>query len=157
MRQVSFTRGLLEKVSAFAPESLTNPDGTCRQHHINRERRMKVQKSSEGRPLSARELRRVAKVRELIDRWWLALPQDQRPDYLRGWKLEQAVGYPIEQLAPALKELGWQRVQFREHLGEPRGYWVAPGRPSPVRPLGRPPNRASSETPPIANRPETRA
>lgn len=91
--------------------------------------------------MSARELRRVSKVRELVERWWAALPAE-RPDYIRGWKLEQAIGRPIEQLAPALKELGWQRVQFREHLGEPRTYWVAPGRPSPVRSLGRPPNRA---------------
>jgi hypothetical protein len=104
---------------------------------------MNEQFSPEGRPLTAKELRRTAKARTAIERWWTTHPEP-RPPYVRGWVIVEATRIPIEQLAPALRQLGWVRVAYREHRGEPRLYWVPPGMPSPVRPVGRPPGRAGN-------------
>lgn len=98
-----------------------------------------TERNAEGRPLSASEIRRTAKCRALIEKWWASLPESNRPPYVRGWVIVEATGQPIERLAPALRQLGWQRVQYREHRGVPRLYWVPPGYPNPVRPVGRPP------------------
>jgi len=98
-----------------------------------------IERNAEGRPLTARELRRRSKCRAVIERWWASVPADQQPPYVRGWVIVEATGESIEHLAPALRQLGWVRVQYREHRGEPRLYWVPPGFPSPLRPVGRPP------------------
>ena len=103
-----------------------------------------IERNAEGRPLTARELRRTSRCRSLIERWWTAIPEADRPPYVRGWVIVEATGQSIEHLAPALRQLGWQRVQYREHRGDPRLYWVPPGFPSPVRPVGRPPGRAGA-------------
>lgn len=100
------------------------------------------------RPLSAREARRRAKLLGAVERWWNAIPEQERQPYYLGRVIEAATGYQIEHLSAALRQLGWQRVQYREHLSAPRLYWVPPGYPSPVRPLGRPPGRPSNRIPP---------
>ncbi len=103
-----------------------------------------IERNAEGRPLSARELRRTAKCCALIDLWWSAIPESERQPYYRGWVIVEATGQSIENLAPALRQLGWRRSQYRQHRGEPRLYWVPPGYPNPVRPVGRPPGRPES-------------
>ena len=94
--------------------------------------------------MTAAEVRRTSKCRARLERWWQAIPKDDKPPMVRGWVMVEATGKPIEQLAPALRQLGWLRVQYREHRGAPRLYWIPPGFPNPVRPVGRPPGRADN-------------
>ena len=103
-----------------------------------------IERNSEGRPLTAAEVRRTSKCRALLEHWWQAIPDPDKPPMVRGWQMVEATGKPIEQLAPALRQLGWLRVQYREHRGVPRLYWIPPGFPNPVRPVGRPPGRADN-------------
>lgn len=114
-----------------------------------------IERTPEGRPVTRRELRRTEKCRIRIERWWGSLPAEARPPYVRGWVIVEATGCPIEHLAPALRLLGWRRVQYREHKGEPRLYWVPPGYPSPVRPVGRPPGSASNRMLPASRKSES--
>ena len=100
-----------------------------------------IELDAEGRPLTAAKVRRREKCRVLLEQWWATLPDSDKPAMVRPWVLVEATGKPIEQLAPALRQLGWLRVQYREHRGSPRLYWIPPGYPNPVRPVGRPPGR----------------
>lgn len=100
-----------------------------------------IELNSEGRPLSAAQLRRLEKAKAKVRRWWDAIPDADKPAMVRPWAIVEGTDTPTEQLAPALRRMGWQRVQYREHRGDPRIYWIPPGFPNPVRPVGRPPGR----------------
>ena len=109
-----------------------------------------IELNSEGRRRPAAQVRRIAKAAAKVARWWTATPDADKPTMVRPWAIVEATDTPIEQLAPALRDLGWVRVQYRETRGDPRIYWIPPGFPNPVRPVGRPPGRTEDRKLPRA-------
>jgi len=100
---------------------------------------MPYELNTEGRPTTGAQRRRYAKAEATLKAWMATFAPDTMPAMFRPWAIVEGTGTPIEQLAPALHHLGWQRVQYRESRAAPRIYWIPPGCPNPVRPVGRPP------------------
>ena len=70
-----------------------------------------IELNSEGRPLPAATQRRIAKARSCIERC-VGAPSRRTTSRPRSrpWVIVEATGRPIEQLAPALRQLGWIRL-----------------------------------------------
>ena len=91
---------------------------------------------------SKRQQRKVAKHAARVDRWRAEMPEAERLPFYSPAALELELKTSIQTLAPALRALGWRRVQTRI-TGVQCVVWVAPGEISPLRDRGRPPTVAA--------------
>ena len=92
--------------------------------------------------------RRNAKKAAAITGWYGSLPEADRLPYYSPAAIERAIGAGIQEFAPAMRALGWRRVQTRI-AGLQCVVWVAPGAMSPKRARGRPPSRLDSHQPDV--------
>lgn len=86
---------------------------------------------------TARETRKLAKLRQKVRSWWDSMPQDTRRAHYIGAQITRDVGAPLATLSPALTALGWRSQQMRIS-GKRVRVWIAPGTPIFKRPIGRP-------------------
>lgn len=90
---------------------------------------------------TARARRRMLRHIAAVRRWWDALPDSERVrPFFPASELVQATRLHGNQLAPALRALGWQYALRRipELMNAPSSVWAPPGAPNPARPVGRP-------------------
>ena len=135
----SVTTGHLDQTNGNAqasPASHMNPVGTMAPAFCADSNDRPSGTTAPVKQLTAKKLRKLAKLQRLIECWWASQP-DPAPPYYFGSDLAAWIGKSMTALAPALRSLGWSSTQCRIH-GVQRAIWIPPKSSFQQRPIGRP-------------------
>ena len=104
--------------------------------------------NDEAMQVSARERRRIERNAAKVMQWLAELPDAgrSRPFFLSA-ELIRGTGLKSNQLAPALRALGWRYAQRRipALMNTPAAVWAPPWQPDPRRRPGRPAPEAAAQ------------